>query len=498
MNRSLLSTEGQLVASPRRRAALGLAGAVAAGALALGLTFGGAAVSNAYADEADSSDTVAMADESTSLAEEVAAKVLPSVGSVYALINTGYQQGISQGSCVVLSADGYLLTNYHVIEGATEVQITLNGEAYEAEVVGSDPTSDVAVLKIDPGDDELTPIEIGDSSTVSVGEWVMTVGTPYGESGTVSQGIVSGLNRTAVIELDSTEAYYVGLIQTDAMINSGSSGGALVNAEGQLIGVTTINTTTTGDWAGMSYAIPSNYVIDIATQIIETGTVQHPQIGVSVTSLMEAYYSGVYHLGDSSSVLGAYVAGVVEGSGAEAAGIQVGDVITAIDGNEVYSSDDVIIQVRSHAIGDTVTLTVVRDGEELDIDVVLGSDNAEAAAASAASEEDTSAEEGASSEEDASTEEEPGATEDDSSAEEAAPEEGTAPEGEQGMPDETVPGQSGQPGWSWDDGSQGSGSNDAYGPGWDEGGSDWGYGSDWGWGWGGWTAGSTEQLGDVA
>ena len=493
MNRNMLSTEGQLVASPRRRAALGLAGTVAAGALALGLAFGGAAVPTSYADEATdaSSGAVAMADEDTSLAEVVADKVLPSVGSVYALINDGYQQGIAQGSCEVLSADGYLLTNYHVIEGATEVQVTLNGNAYEAEIVGSDPTSDLAVLKVDPGDTQLTPIEVGDSSTVDVGEWVMTVGTPYGESGSVSTGIVSGVDRTTVVELDSTEAYYVGLIQSDAMINSGSSGGAMVNSDGQLIGVTTISATQSGDWAGMTYAIPSNYAIDIANQIIENGEARHPQLGVSVASLMDAYYQGAYSMpGDSSSVLGAYVAGVVEGSGAEAAGVQIGDVITAVDGTEVYSADDVIIQVRSHAIGDTVTLTINRDGQTMDLDVVLGSDNDDVASTAT---DDGSGDQGDSSE--------PGWGSwiwgwgsDQGSQDNGSQDDGSGDNGSNGD-------QGSQDGGSSDDGGNGSW---GYGPGWWGGGSGWGDGSGWGggygpgWGWGGWTAGDTQQIGEVA
>lgn len=491
MNKSLLSAEGQLVASPRRRAALGLAGAVAVGALALGLTFGAGAVPSASADEAGatSADAVAMADEDTTLAEQVAAKVLPSVGSVYALVSDGYQQGIAQGSCEVLSADGYLLTNYHVIEGASQVQVTINGEAYDAEIVGSDPTSDIAVLKIDPGDTELTPIEVGDSSEVQVGEWVMTVGTPYGESGSVSQGIVSGINRTTSVELDSTEAYYVGLIQTDAMINSGSSGGALVNSEGQLVGVTTISATTSGDWAGMSYAIPSNYAVDIANQIIENGEASHPQIGVSVTSIMDAYYQGLYSLDRDSSILGAYVAGVVEGSGADNAGVQVGDVITAIDGNEVASSDDVIIQVRSHSIGDTVTLTVMRDGQEMDIDVVLGSDTGEAVAAPAddAAAPDQSADEGSQAAPDEGDQ-----AADDGSAD-------ASDDASQDGADQPQPGDMGQRpgwgwGWGWDDGSQDGGSDSGNGSGWG-GWGNWGYGPGWGWGW---TAGNTEQIGDVA
>lgn len=378
MKKSFWTTEGTVAETPRRRITLGFAGSIAAGALALGLAVGGFAVAPTFADEtaSDGAAATASVDEDATLAERVAAQALPSVGSVYAVVETPYQQGVSQGSCEVLTEDGYLLTNYHVIADTSEIQVALDGELYTAELVGSDPTSDVAVLKIDPGDKELVPVTVGDSSAVKIGEWVMTVGTPYGETGSVSSGIVSGLERSANLELeDGTEAYYMGLIQTDAMINSGSSGGALFNADGEFIGMTTMSATASGDWAGMTYAIPSNYAMDIANQIIETGSASHPQLGVSVTSLIDAYYSGSYAMSDDgSSEMGAYVAAVVEGSGSDEAGIEVGDVITAVDGVEVYSSDELIIQVRAHAIGDTVTLSVSRDGETLEIPVVLGSD----------------------------------------------------------------------------------------------------------------------------
>lgn len=375
------STGNQLFSSPRRRVALGLAGVVATGALALGLAFGGGAASTSYADESATGDAATAtasgattAYDAITLPETVASEVLPSVGSVYCTVTSGTSQGIAQGSCVVLSADGHIVTNYHVIEGASQVKVILNGTTYDAEVVGSDPSSDIAVLKVDPGDAELTPIEFGDSSAVRVGQWVMTLGTPYGESESVSSGIVSGVSRTASLSLDSTEAYYVGMIQSDAMINSGSSGGAMVNADGQLIGITTLSSSESGDWAGMSFAIPSNYVKNVVDQIVEKGTVSHPLLGVSVADLMSAYHQYYYDGGSNSSILGAYVAKVTEGSGAAEAGIQAGDVITAIDGEEVYYADELIIQVRSHQIGDTVTLTVNRDGEELQIDVTLGSD----------------------------------------------------------------------------------------------------------------------------
>ena len=377
MNMSALTSTTQGIENPRSRAKFGLAGIVATGALALSLAFGGvAAVTPALADEAQGSGevTAAVIDGDITLAERVAAEVLPSVGSVYCVVGSGYYAGISQGSCEVLSEDGYVLTNYHVIEGASEVQVVLHGDVYEAAIVGSDPTSDIAVLKIEPGDEPLVPIKIGDSSTVRVGQWVMTLGTPYGESESVSQGIVSGVSRTATLSLDSSEVYYVGLIQSDAMINSGSSGGAMVNANGELIGVTTLSGSQSGDWAGMSYAIPSNYAINIATQIIETGVAQHPQLGVSVSSLLDAYYQGYYSMPNDSSVIGAYVAAVAEGSGAGNAGVLPGDIITHLNGAEIYYADDLIIEIRSHAIGDTVTLTIERDGETIELDAVLGSD----------------------------------------------------------------------------------------------------------------------------
>lgn len=391
MKKSNQSVGSQLVASPRARASVGLAGTIAAGALALSLAFGGAAAIPAHAEEASSSGgtTAAQIDGDITLAERIAAEVLPSVGSVYCLVGSGWNQGISQGSCEVLSEDGYILTNYHVIEGATEIQVVLHGEAFSAVEVGSDPTSDVSVLKIEPGDTQLVPIKIGDSSQVRVGQWVMTLGTPYGESESVSVGIISGISRTATLSLDSSEVYYVGMIQSDAMINSGSSGGAMVNANGEFIGMTTLSSSQSGDWAGMSYAIPSNYAMNLAQQIIETGSVQHPQLGVSVSGLLDAYYQGYYNMPDDSSIIGAYVAAVAEGSGAAAAGIEPGDIITHLNGNEIYSADDLIIQVRAHSIGDTVTLTVERNGEVIDIDVVLGSD---ADAASGSEDESTGSE----------------------------------------------------------------------------------------------------------
>lgn len=364
--------------SKNRRIAVCFAGAAAALAIAAALASGNAFAAGGSSSSSSSSSsstgsstiTASSADEDTSLAEQVAAKCLPSVGTVTAAISTPSVTGTAQGSCVVLDTEGHLITNYHVIEGATEVVVTLNDEVYNATIVGADPSSDIAVLKIDPGDTELTPMEIGDSDDINIGEWVMTLGTPKGMEQSVATGIVSGTNRSTVYELETTVAYYPGLIQTDAMINSGSSGGALVNAQGELIGITTINYSSDGDFAGIADAIPSNYAISIAKQIIETGTVEHPFLGVRTTDVNPTNYKDA----DSESYFGAYVVSVEAGTPAEKAGLQAGDIITSVDGQTIYSTTYLTIAIRSHEIGDTIPVTVDRDGEELTLEVTLGSD----------------------------------------------------------------------------------------------------------------------------
>ena len=380
MSKTTYSFEAANVATPRNRAKFGLAGLVAAGALALGLA--GAAVLPSVATQTANADEVVAIDatgDNIYLAEQVAEKCLPSMGCVYALIENDTMSGIAQGSCEVINEEGILLTNYHVVDGATKVEVAIAGESFEAEIVGSDPTSDLAVLRIDPGETELVPIAIGTSSDLRVGQWVMTLGAPKGESESVSQGIISGLDRSSRVEINSEiKAYYVGLIQSDAMINEGSSGGAMVNANGELIGVTTLIATSTGEFAGMSYAIPIDYVMDIAGQILQDGTVEHPLFGANVTSIASAYYNGFYEPDENSSLLGAYVYSVVEGMGADKAGIEPGDIVISIGDQEVYSPEDLILAIRGHKIGEEVTITVLRNGEELDFQVTLGSDQDDA------------------------------------------------------------------------------------------------------------------------
>lgn len=375
MKRTNTGVEGTLTSS--RRKMLGFAGTFAAAALSLGLAVGvpAMAANSGTSSEADGSTATELSltgsTDSVTLAEEVASKASPSVGTVSAAIDTAEAQGISMGSCVLIDEDGNILTNYHVIENASQILVNFNGTDYEATLVGSDPSSDLAVLNITPDENTPDPIEIGSSSELALGEWVMTIGAPKGESQSVSQGIVSGLSRSASYDLDTAEAIYTGLIQTDAMINEGSSGGALVNADGELVGITTLSATTTGDWAGMSYAIPSDYAMSVAQQILEDGVVEHPYVGIQLADVTPYNYRSA----GSEAYWGAYIGAVMEGSPAEEAGLQEGDVITAIDGEDVSSTDDALIAVRSHEIGDTVTFTVDRQGESIDIEVTLGSDN---------------------------------------------------------------------------------------------------------------------------
>ena len=321
--------------------------------------------------------------EDATLAEVVSQKCLPSVVNidVYTQTSTqGFMGMVDQstdeytesslGSGIIISSDGYILTNYHVIEGADRLQVTATGGEYEAQVVGSDPSSDLAVLKIDASD--LTAVEIGSSADLTVGEWVMALGSPYGLEQSVSTGIVSATSRTtSALNSDSSSAVYTNMIQTDAAINPGNSGGALVDSDGKLIGVNTLIASSSGSSSGVGFAIPVDYAMNIAQQIIDGKQPTHAQLGVSATTVTSqlAQFYGL----DADS--GAYVSNVTAGSGAAQAGIQQGDIITKLDDADITSSSDLVLEVRSHNIGDTVSVTYVRGGQENTVDVTLGSDS---------------------------------------------------------------------------------------------------------------------------
>lgn len=325
--------------------------------------------SDVQATGSTSTQNIEIDAEDTTLAEVVAAKAQPSVVS----ISTTTSEGSGVGSGVVLDTDGNVLTNCHVIEGATELVVSMGGESYEAELVGEDSSSDLAVIRLkDVDSSKLTPIEIGDSDDLSVGEWVMAIGSPFGNEQSVSTGIVSALYRSTALPSTSGTSIYANMIQTDAAINPGNSGGALVNDNGELIGINSIIESYSGSSSGVGFAIPVNYAINIASQIIDGKTPVHPYLGVSLTSV-NALSARANNLGATE---GALVVAVSDGGPAADAGIQENDIITKIDGEQVTSADGLIIALREHEVGDKVTLTVVRDSKEQEVEVTLGSDEA--------------------------------------------------------------------------------------------------------------------------
>ena len=249
--------------------------------------------------------------------------------------------------------------------------ISINDKEYDCTVVGTDPTSDLAVLHADLKGDSLTPIEIGNSDNLAPGSWVMSVGSPFGLDHSVSAGIVSALSRSDMLETEGGETtIYANLIQVDAAINPGNSGGALVDSNGQLVGICTLFSSDTKSFAGIGFAIPANYAIDIANQILSGQQVKHAYIGLS----MQTVTPRVAKRNDLSVDYGAYVAGLLDDSPAEDAGIKKGDVIVSIGGERVVSADAAIIAVRSHKIGETVPVEIMRGEDRLTINVTLGSD----------------------------------------------------------------------------------------------------------------------------
>ncbi|MGI6217711.1 MAG: trypsin-like peptidase domain-containing protein [Coriobacteriales bacterium] len=330
--------------------------------------------------------TINTTSEDASLAEAVASKCLPSVVSIDVYTESDQSQfdpfGTSSstdtesnltetasGSGVIISEDGYILTNYHVVSDGTVYVVHFDDDSSaEATLVGGDTSSDLAVLKVDKTG--LTPITVGDSDSVTVGEWTMALGAPFGLTKSVSTGIVSALYRSETLTNSFGTSIYANMIQTDAAINPGNSGGALVDSEGNLIGIVTMLASYSGDYSGVGFAIPSNYAMDIANQLIENGYATHPYLGVklgTVDAATKDYYN-------TTADSGAYVGEVVSGSPAEDAGLQVGDVIVSYNGETVTTSSELIIDVRGSNIGDQVELGIIRDGQEITVTVTLGSD----------------------------------------------------------------------------------------------------------------------------
>jgi serine protease Do/serine protease DegQ len=280
----------------------------------------------------------------------------------------------SAGSGVVVDArHGYIVTNAHVVENASEITVTLvDDRELQAEVVGADKGSDVAVIKIKEGTLP-ADISLADSSGVEVGDFVVAIGNPFGLQHTVTSGIVSALGRSGI-----NPEGYENFIQTDAAINPGNSGGALVNLRGQLVGINTAMLSQSGGNMGIGFAIPSNMVKTVMDQLIEFGEVKRGVLGVTILSVTGDYRSS---LGLADDVQGALVSQVLEGSAADKAGIQAGDVITAVDGRPVKGAGELRNTIGMARVGDKVELSLIRDGKPRKVTAVIAAQSALTAAA---------------------------------------------------------------------------------------------------------------------
>ena len=312
----------------------------------------------------------------------VATKVLPSVVGIkvtYA-INSVFSQNSStataEGSGVIISSDGYILTNNHVVNSsssnsssfyelgkATKITVTLYNDTteYEAKIIGTDSETDLAVIKIDQTD--LTSATLGDSSTVQVGEWCMAIGNPLGMQSSVTTGTISALNR----EVTDSDGKIYKVIQTDAAINSGNSGGALVNSNGEVIGINSIKALGTGV-EGLGFAIPINSTKSIYSDLIKYNKVIRPYIGIAGIDITDEVIKNnpTYKL-----VKGVYIRSIQDFSPAQKAGLKAGDIITKADGTEVDSVATLNEIKNKHNVGDTMELTINRDGNEQTITVTL-------------------------------------------------------------------------------------------------------------------------------
>ena len=300
-------------------------------------------------------------------AEVYAANVNSTVGITTSVTTNfwGFQTtSAASGSGFILTGDGYVLTNYHVIESSNSISVTLyDGKSYDAALIGYDESSDIAVLKIDA--EGLTPVVLGDSDNLNVGDSVVAIGNPLGElTFSLTSGAVSALNR----EITLSNSVTMNLIQTDCAINSGNSGGALFNLYGEVIGITNAKYSGSGSGASIDnigFAIPINHVRGIVESIIENGYVAKPYIGVAVSDVSEETMS--YGL-----PAGAAVRAVSEDSPAEKAGLQVNDIITAVNGKEISGRTGLSEAVSAASVGDTLTLTVYRQGNTISVDVTVG------------------------------------------------------------------------------------------------------------------------------
>ena len=322
----------------------------------------------------DSSITAASSSGSSLTTEQVADLVSPSVvvitteQVVYSQWSWYGQNQVESGagSGVIISSDGYILTCAHVVDGASNITVTINDKDYTATLVGEDTTSDIAVIKIDA--DGLTPATVGNSDSLKVGQNVMAVGNPLGElGGTVTGGMISALNRSVTIQgTNSTNT--MSLIQMDASVSPGNSGGGLFNMNGELVGIVNAKSSSS-DAEGLGFAIPINDAIKVAQELLENGYVTgRPYLGITylaVTDAQTAQQLGV-------NAYGVYIVDVTKGGPADQAGLKAGDRIVSVDGSEIAAKDDLGTLMQNHSAGDTLSITVARDGQMQTVNVTLG------------------------------------------------------------------------------------------------------------------------------
>jgi serine protease Do len=281
------------------------------------------------------------------------------------------KQSIASGSGVIFSEDGYIVTNNHVIENAKSIEVTLsNNKKYKAVLVGADKDTDLAVLKIE--EENLPNLNFANSDDVRVGEWVLAVGNPFDLSSTVTAGIVSAKGRNInILESHSrnsrSNTAIESFIQTDAAVNSGNSGGALVNTRGELIGINTAIATPTGIFAGYSFAVPSNLVSKVVTDIKNFGAAQRAYLGVNITHITNE----MAHELKLKDLDGIYVANVLKNSAANEAGLRIGDVIVSVADEKIKSTAELQEKIAEYRPLDKVDLILIRDGEEKFLEITL-------------------------------------------------------------------------------------------------------------------------------
>lgn len=272
----------------------------------------------------------------------------------------------SSGSGVIISANGYIVTNNHVVENSDEIEVVLDdNRTYSAELIGTDPTTDLALIKVNAED--LPFIKFGNSDNIRVGEWVLAVGNPFNLNSTVTAGIVSAKSRNINILRDQRGMQIEAFIQTDAAVNPGNSGGALVNLKGDLIGINTAIATPTGTYAGYSFAVPVSLVKKVMNDLKEFGVVQRALLGVNIRDVDAAFAEEK----GFESLRGVYILNVAEGSAADNAGLQEGDIIIKIDDNNVYTVAELQEDIARNRPGDKVKITFIRNGKEEEVRATL-------------------------------------------------------------------------------------------------------------------------------